>query len=92
MSKRKISDDEDDDVLYRARSKRQRNSQRDAFEGVLNIGNKALFRALRVSRGFERQKLGRRQKTAKEQNESTELVRLAKEVTALKVNDPITYC
>lgn len=56
------------------------------LEGTLENGKKVLFRALKISRGFERQKLGRRQKKAKEENATAELNRLAGEVTALKVS------
>ena len=87
MGKRKFDAVDGNDL---SASKRQKSSQQDDLEGILDNGKKALYRALRVSKGFERQKLGRRQKTAKEQNESVESVRLAEEVTALKVSDPTT--
>ncbi|KAL8787857.1 MAG: hypothetical protein Q9195_007597 [Heterodermia aff. obscurata] len=67
-------------------SKRQRNSQQDDLEGILDNGKKALYRALRVSKGFERQKLGRRQKTAKEQKESVEsLAQLKRDLQKLNL-------
>lgn len=44
-----------------------------------------LHRALKTARGFERQKLGRRQKTARQKKEEGELGRLDAEVKALKV-------
>jgi hypothetical protein len=44
-----------------------------------------LHRALKVARGFERQKLGRRQKTAKDNQDVAEVARLEAEVVALKV-------
>lgn len=49
-------------------------------------GNKLLHRALKLARGFERQKLGRRHKTASAQNNKTDSARLDKEVQALKVS------
>lgn len=55
------------------------------IDAIIDNGKKALCRAMKVSRGFERQKLGRRQKTAKAQNAVSETARLAEEVTALKV-------
>ena len=61
--------------------------RRGGLDGIIDNGKKALCRAMRVSRGFERQKLGRRQKTAKEQNVASETARLAQEVTALKVGE-----
>lgn len=48
-------------------------------------GNILLHRALKVARGFERQKLGRRQKAAKEN--AVELLRLKEEVIVLKQLD-----
>lgn len=86
MGKRKFDRVDGSDPNPVSASKRQRSSQQDDLESILDNGKKALYRALRVSKGFERQKLGRRQKTAKEQNESVESVRLAEEVTALKVS------
>ncbi|EED21191.1 cellular morphogenesis protein (Bud22), putative [Talaromyces stipitatus ATCC 10500] len=50
-------------------------------------GSQLLFRALKTARGFERQKLGRRQKTAKGDGDSKTLERLEKEVHALKALD-----
>lgn len=44
-----------------------------------------LFRALKTARGFERQKMGRRQKTAKSDNKDDALARLQEEVQVLKV-------
>ena len=55
-------------------------------EDVLDHSQRELFRALKLSRGFERQKLGRRQKTANTGGESlNDASRLAAEVNALKV-------
>lgn len=48
-------------------------------------GVQQISKGLKVARGFERQKLSRREKTAKLQGESTTLSRLAEEVEALKV-------
>lgn len=59
--------------------------QRQQIEGLLEQGTKALFRALKVARGFERQKLGRRQKKAKAEKNGAESMRLDAEVSALKV-------
>ncbi|KAJ5612453.1 hypothetical protein N7510_005647 [Penicillium lagena] len=53
-----------------------------------DLGVQILIRGLKVARGFERQKLSRREKTAKSQeNASTTLSRLAEEVKALKELD-----
>lgn len=45
-----------------------------------------LSRALKTARGFERQKLGRREKTAKAAGNNDTLTRLAEEVQVLKVS------
>jgi hypothetical protein len=52
---------------------------------TLDQYEKTLFRALRLARGFERQKLGRRQKVAHQSNDDVETARLGAEVAALKV-------
>lgn len=52
---------------------------------TLDQYEKTLFRALRLARGFERQKLGRRQKVAKQTKDDAETARLNAEVAALKV-------
>ena len=52
---------------------------------TLDQYEKNLFRALRLARGFERQKLGRRQKVAKQAKDDAETARLNAEVAALKV-------
>lgn len=61
-------------------------SQRQQLETFIEYGKKNLFRSLKVARGFERQKLGRRQKTAKEKHDDAEIARLEAEVAALKVH------
>ena len=61
--------------------------QRERLDAILEQAKKTLARALKVARGFERQKLGRRQKVAKEQKEDADTARLAAEVTALKVSE-----
>lgn len=60
-------------------------SQRQQLEYFLDHGKTVVFRSLKVARGFERQKLGRRQKTAKANNDDAETARLEAEVAALKV-------
>ena len=59
---------------------------------VFEHGSVSIFRALKVARGFERQKLGRREKTAKVKDKDKEqeeqrrtLARLAEEIVVLKV-------
>ena len=54
-------------------------------DGAIVNGKRTLFKALKTARGFERQKLGRRQKTASEAKAEDDVKRLAIEVAALKV-------
>ncbi|KAI9730114.1 MAG: hypothetical protein M1834_006106 [Cirrosporium novae-zelandiae] len=61
--------------------------QRFRVERQLDHGKKTLFRALKVARGFERQKLGRRQKTATKEKDADASKRLVEEVKALKALD-----
>ncbi len=58
--------------------------QRLHLDGLLEQSTKSLFRALKVARGFERQKLGRRQKAARAENNDADTARLEAEVAALK--------
>jgi len=58
--------------------------QRSQLEHEIEHGTKILHRALKVARGFERQKLGRRQKAAKDKKDRPESARLEAEVAALK--------
>ena len=67
----------DDGSRARKRSRRA--------EAALAQGQKELFRALKLSRGFERQKLGRRQKNARIDGNDEAINRMEKEVTVLKV-------
>ena len=55
------------------------------LEHKIEHGVILLHRALKTARGFERQKLGRRQKTARSKKEDAQLARLGEEVTSLKV-------
>ncbi len=87
MPKRKLEDANDSDIID-APVKRKFHRQ-EGLDSILENGKKTLFRAFKISRGFERQKLGRRQKTAKEQIAPAETARLAQEVTALKVGASI---
>jgi hypothetical protein len=65
--------------------------KRARLEGILGIGKKSMFQALKIARGFERQKLGRRQKQAKQKEDTEESTRLEAEVAALKVPLPGPY-
>ena len=72
----------------RARKRRRR------IEAALDHSQKEFFRALKLSRGLERQKLGRRQKKARADGNDEAIARMEKEVTALKVimSRPRFYC
>lgn len=50
-------------------------------------GVQMISKGLKTARGFERQKLSRREKTAKSQDNATALSKLVEEVNALKVCD-----
>ncbi|KAJ5173272.1 hypothetical protein N7492_005865 [Penicillium capsulatum] len=50
-------------------------------------GVQLISRGLKTARGFERQKLSRREKTAKEQTNSTTSARITEEINALKALD-----
>lgn len=59
--------------------------QKKHVEEKLFHAKKILQRALKLAKGFERQKLGRRHKTATQKSEVSELSRLDAEISALKV-------
>ena len=67
----------------------QKSTTEELFSRAIEHGQKLLFRALKVARGFEQQKLGRRRKEATQKKSCDEQkTRLADEVTALKVPAP----
>ena len=78
MVKRKREEDGAEPIERRA--KRTRNVERELRIGVMKLGH-----AFKVSKGFERQKLGRRQKKAAAQDDQKDLVRIDSEIAALKV-------
>ena len=61
--------------------------QRDRINAILNHSKTALFQALKLAKGFERQKLGRRQKTAATEKQLDNIRRLKLEVVELKALD-----
>lgn len=85
MLKRKHKKISSEGPLPRASQNRALRLQKQQLEGSFEQGKKSLFRALKVARGFERQKLGRRQKTAKIEKAEIDTARLESEVAALKV-------
>ena len=87
MPKRKHDEINDFEATSNSAEARALRIQRLQIDGQLNQSKKSLFRSLKVARGFERQKLGRRQKTAKTENNTTDAARLEAEVAALKSLD-----
>ncbi|KAL8860626.1 MAG: hypothetical protein Q9178_002979 [Gyalolechia marmorata] len=81
MSKRKREEDRTEPHSGGARLKEE------YLDNVLQRSKQLLFQALKLARGFERQKLGRRQKTAKAADNDGDSKRLAAEVKALKALD-----
>lgn len=85
MPKRKRNDVADSNSGPNPKSRRSQ-PQAARLEQTVDNGYQMLHRALKTARGFERQKLGRRQKTAREKKEDEEQGRLDAEVKALKVS------
>ena len=88
MSKRKFKEFDDDEVGTKSLADKGLRAQQQKLESILERRKKALSQALKIARGIERQKLGRRQKTAKESNAAAESTRLNAEVAALRVGIP----
>ena len=84
MPKRKHDEIKDSEATSNSAKARALRIERLQLDGQLDQSKKSLFRSLKVARGFERQKLGRRQKTAKTENNTTDSTRLEAEVAALK--------
>lgn len=60
-------------------------SPKDSLRKQLELGQKALAHNLKLARGTERQKLGRRQKDALAKNDAADNMRIEAEICALKV-------
>lgn len=84
MPKRKRNEAADSHSGPNPKSRRSQ-PQSARLEQTIENGCQMLHRALKTARGFERQKLGRRQKTARSKKEEGEQGRLDAEVKALKV-------
>lgn len=78
MPKRKLSDVD-------SGPKRTYNVQTMRLTQKFEQGVVLLSRALKVAKGFERQKLSRREKTAKSQGSSEALQKIAEEIAFIKV-------
>lgn len=87
MAKRK-RDVLEEDGSYNWGDKKLR-IQRLRLDQAVQHGVVLLHRALKVARGFERQKLGRREKSARQESDRMLLNRRLNEVEALKVRQ---YC
>ena len=86
MPKRKHADlEEDSPSGLSHREDRKGDLQATRLRHKFERGSQLLCRALKTARGFERQKLGRRQKVAKQNDDQQALDRLEAEVQALKV-------
>ncbi|GAD95171.1 predicted protein [Paecilomyces variotii No. 5] len=89
MPKRKRAESED----ANANDSPESREERKIVLRVTRLTNKfdyeiqTLFRALKTARGFERQKMGRRQKTAQKEKNEGALARLQEEVQVLKSLD-----
>ncbi|KAK2736665.1 hypothetical protein FQN57_000602 [Myotisia sp. PD_48] len=84
MGKRK-RDEVPDEPQTSGLGDRKLRIQRLQLEQKLQHSATQLHRGLKLARGFERQKLGRRQKAAGQKNDRIQLRRLEDEVEALKV-------
>jgi hypothetical protein len=84
MSKRKLSEFAETPSYEAQGSSIELRRQRAAEK--IHHGKKVLQRSLKVAKGFERQKLSRRQKNASAKRDSSEVARLDSEVEALKVS------
>ncbi|KAL8728088.1 MAG: hypothetical protein Q9166_005613 [cf. Caloplaca sp. 2 TL-2023] len=85
MSKRKRDEDHQVGYSLKEPTSKDLRAQKKYLEGILKRGKQLLWQALKLARGFERQKLGRRQKVAKAAKNDDDSKRLVAEVSALKV-------
>lgn len=86
MSKRKWAEISGKETLSNGHSEGALDLQRRQLDGLLKQGQNALSQSLEFARFPERQKLSRRQKTAKAVNDEADIARLEAEVAALKVD------
>ncbi|KAL8827340.1 MAG: hypothetical protein Q9170_007053 [Blastenia crenularia] len=84
MPKRKRESEDVTEIGRKKLAHRDLREQGRRLESLLERSKQMLLQALKLARGFERQKLGRRQKTAKAANDEGDSKRLAIEVVALK--------
>ncbi|KAL9060586.1 MAG: hypothetical protein Q9162_000537 [Coniocarpon cinnabarinum] len=84
MGKRKF--DESDDAAA-ARAGARKRFRTESFDEAVSQSRKKLHRALKLAKGFERQKLSRRQKTAHKTSDPEDLGRIQLEIEAWKTLD-----
>ncbi|KAL8728134.1 MAG: hypothetical protein Q9181_005451 [Wetmoreana brouardii] len=84
MSKRKREKEHEPKDDVREPTTQGLQARRRQLENVLERSKQLLSQALKLARGFERQKLGRRQKAAQVAQDESDSQRLAAEVAALK--------
>lgn len=80
MPKRKLSD------LDSPTSTKQFSIQATRLTQIFDQGAHQLSRALKTARGFERQKLSKREQKAKKEKNDAGLERIREEIAALKVS------
>lgn len=85
MPKRKRAESEDANDSPESREERKTVLRVTRLTNKFEYEIQTLFRALKTARGFERQKMGRRQKTAQKEKNEGALARLQEEVQVLKV-------
>jgi hypothetical protein len=64
----------------------EQDRKKTAVERQIVLGKRELTKTLKVVKGFERQKLGRREKDARAKADNAEMERIDLEIAALKVN------
>jgi hypothetical protein len=67
--------------------------KRADLERQIQLGKRQLTRNLKLAKGFERQKLGRREKEARAKKDTNEITKIEAEIQALKVRprDPHAF-
>ena len=85
MSKRKFEELGNRITSSELQTSREESREQRKLDNILDYGKGVLSKALKVARGSERQKLGRRQKDVKEKKDDEGMARLGAEVAALKV-------
>lgn len=85
MPKRKLDELSAPPPRPRASDTRKMSIHGTRLTQMYENGVQMISRGLKISRGFERQKLSRREKTAKTQKDDKALARLKEEIEILKV-------